>query len=445
MRRTFGIFSPRSYLPSSSKTRIRYEEKLKNLGLSQLFEQDLLEKSQKSTRIFSNARYFDKEPYLLPRLTAKTALVSVDGDDFGLFQDWTTFPKGSKNFFAKLASGSAQGLSPLERLKATKKIIASHSWVAAFGGYPQSNPKIRLKKPMQVDIFSLVGHQFENSYLHTSMFFLDPCNKMLAIKDSAFSHLYKDLPNEFEEAKKSLGDYDLNLDMSRIRVGFPLLARSESGKFYSSFFKSHAVIFLSKAYQKSILEDVGLLLAAVDHAAAKSGKPALLKATAAGMGYFAKVNGEYDISHHLYPYYLRAFQCLLMTGQFPHIAKVEFPIFSSNFEEFFDQLFIERAYGGTEVFRSARDVLEFSEKEQTQYHSCAVNCSDSNSLPGNEWNYASVESAIGNNTSLRFDQVYFMNPAILDPENHIMIAVDVDTLETQLKSKENAGGPKFTP
>ena len=408
-----------------------YKEILAASGIEKLFHPDALLKSQKSVRVFANDQYIGKDN--LPRLLTQTTSVSVAGDRDGFFQDGTSFPK-STDFFSTLKTGDHRGLSPVERLIAGKKIISSHSLVLASGGYPQDKPKFLYKKPFEVGIFSQAGAQFEMAYLHYALFGLDPFHSH--IEAPLFAHLYEGLPTAFDEAKKTLGDYDSILDIGRIRTGFPFLARSETGEFYSSLFKRNAVIFLNKAYERHIYEDTALLLAAVNESALKAGKPAFLKATAVGMGFFGKVDCQYDIHHHLFPYFLRAYYDLLSSGHFPHIAKIEFPIFSSTDEDLYRDIFTKESYGGVCVQKTSRDVLAFNDEEREAYYVCVVNPSDSNALPGNEWGYTSVESMIANNTSLRLDQVHLINPQVLNSSNHIMVRVDKTNFTTELRAPE---------
>lgn len=78
------------------------------------------------------------------------------------------------------------------------------------------------------------------------------------------------------------------------------------------------------------------------------------------------------------------------------------------------------------MYRSTRDVLEFREEEIEKYLPAAINPSDAFALTGNEWGYGSVESMIGNNSSIRFDQVHHMNPLILDPSHHVEAQINKD-------------------
>jgi hypothetical protein len=284
---------------------------------------------------------------------------------------------------------------------------------------------------LPVSIFSQAGAQFEMPYLHYSLFALD--SKNLTIKNPEFSHLHKGLPTSFDDAKKELGNYDLNHDFGRLRVGFPFLCRRKNCNFYSSLFRKNAIIFLNKAYENYVYEDVAFLLAVVNDTAKQACKLAHLKATAVGMGFFAQVDCKYDIKHHLYPYYLRAYRKLLATGNYSNIAVIEFPTFTSIFEEFYNNNMTEASYGNVKVYQSGRDVLQFTEAEAERYLLCVINPSDTNALPGNEWGYGSVESSIGNNSTLRFDQVYLTNPTMLNSANHIAVTVNIDSLKTEVK------------
>lgn len=283
----------------------------------------------------------------------------------------------------------------------------------------------------------MAGAAFENSYLHSQLFILDPYN--LKIKNDAFSHLYKNTPTEFEVAKKELGTYDLNPSMTRIRIGLPLLGRTSSGFYYPTFGKSNAVIFLTEAYFLHQLEDISLLLASINESAKEAGKPAFLKATAVGMGFFAKVDGTYGIQNILFPYYLRAYKKLLTENSYPWIAKIEFPVFDESQQFQFDVIF-DTQTGPVQVTSSHRDVLEFTEEEREKYFVCVINPSDAFAYTGNEWGYGSVEAMIGLNSSLRLDQVSHANPMLLDPNHYVGITINEDySTEFDIQS------PSITP
>lgn len=404
----------------------------------QLFESDLHNKfshehlthSKSSVQVFFNQDHFSSKettPFSLDRSLTKIPAVNVAGDSSGYFSNGSSF-SGDRDFFSRIPTGHPTLLSPEERLSSAKKIIYSYSNVFASGGYPESNPIELYKKQINVGIFSLAGATFETDYLHYRLFMMDPSNSS-AIKNNKFSHLFADVPTVFEDAKKDLDQYNAHQkahpSLTRIRTGFPFLARRANGSFHSSFSKENAIIFSSEAYFRHQLEDVSLLLTSVNAEAKKSGKPALLKATGVGMGFFAKVNGQYGIDHLLYPYYLRAYKKLLDENDYPWIAKIEFPTFGELQESQFEAILAEKT-PRIEVFQSSRDVLKFSEADLDQYFPAAINPSDAFSYTGNEWGFGSVESMMGNVSSLRFDQVHLTNPLLLDPEHHVPVKIKKD-------------------
>lgn len=435
--RFWSIFSkPIEAIVRTRSAKTVYLEKLKDSGLESRFNPENLLKSQSSVKVFGIDHYINNTPqgYSFSRLLMNTAAISVAGDRMGYFQDGTPFPK-DKMFFNTLTDGDPRGLSPNERLVAGKKIISSNSWAFARGGYPAPMLREYYKKPFQVGIYSQAGAQFEMPYLHYKLFALDPFNT--DIDNPLFAHLYEGLPKNYTEAVQLLGAEDFNLQIGRIRDGFSYISRTAQGNFFTSIYKSRAIIFLDQAYTKHLDEDVALLLTAVDKSAAESGKPAFLKATALGMGYFSQIDCLYDIKHHLYSYFLQAIKKALESRAYLHIGRIEFPIFSELFGQFYQNLLPLPNYGGVIVQQRARDLLDFTEDERDRYYVCVINPSDANALPGNEWGDGSIEAALANNTSLRFDQVHLMNPRVLDPSVHISIDVNQDLVVTRASNENN--------
>ncbi len=427
-------FFRRAVLPSVSKTPVEFFQGfLERRGLNKLFTPEQLRQSQDSTCVYFNNRYFP--PFSLLRTLKNTAAISVNGDRDGYFQNGEPFPS-EPDFFAQLKTGESLGLSPEERLAASQKIIASQSWAVAYGGYPRNNPQIRYKNPFRVGIFSMAGAQFEMPYLHYKLFALDPLQQEVDNIPS-YAHLYRDLPTHYDAAKQTLGDREVNKHLNYLSIdsslflGPTLITRTQKG-FSTAHTENNAVIFLGQAYERYIFENVALLLTAVNENAKQVGKPALLKAAAVGMGFFSRIDCRYDISHYLYPYFLRAFKYLLETGEYPNIAVVEFPIFSEILAMIYDMSMLKFEYGGVKVIRQSRDLLHFSEEEISEFYPVVLNPTDSNAFPGNEEGFDSVEAMIGNNTSLRHDQVYLMNPNLLRTENHVGVQVDIKDYTTTI-------------
>ena len=405
---------------------------LKTSGLEARFPPAERHITQGSARVFFNKQYFaptvEEVPFSLNRVLRRIPAVSVSGDRGGVFPNGLLFPD-DLTYFSRIPTTHPELLSPLERLTGAKKIVFSKSTVFASGGYPVTNPVQLYKDSLSVGIFSVAAATFENTYLHYRLFMLDPVNH--TIDNTQFAHLYANLPTSFREAQSTLGSYDVSQTLMRIRTGFPYLARSSNDNFHSSFLRTKGVIFLSEAYFRHQLEDISLLLTAVNETAKESGKPALLKATAAGMGFFAKINGTYDIQHILYPYYLRAYKKLLSEHSYPWIAKIEFPTFTEQQEEQFDGI-MDKLPGNVTVYQSSRDVLDFTEVEVENHFISVINPSDCFSYAGNEWGYSSVESMIGLNTSLRVDQIPLENPLILDPAHHVAVSVNSENFGAEI-------------
>jgi hypothetical protein len=409
------FFSPKKSVQAKAP-RQWLEDQLLSSGLAQKFTPEQQRQTQETVKVFYLQRYYSEgdvaTPFSLLRSLTKIPAINVSGDQEGLFQDGTPFPRNSRDFFSNIQTNDQNFLSVDERLHAAKKILYSHSTVFTSGGYPITNPKKVLEHPHKVGIFSLAGSSFENCYLHYPLFILDPINH--TIKNEAFAHWYTDLPTNFRQAQSLIKDHP---SLIRIPTGFSWLTRTSPNSFSSSYSDKNAVIFLKEAFFKHQLEDVSMLLTAVNNTALENGKSALLKATAVGMGFFAKINGQYDLNHILYPNYLYAFKQLLSEHSYPGIKKIEFPIFSELHKELFNMVMQDYS-GDIEVYQASRDVLEFSTEEIERLFVCSVNPSDAFAYSGNEWGNGSVEAMIGNNSSLRFDQVYWLNPLILDPKHH---------------------------
>ncbi|MCW8387516.1 type IV secretion protein Dot [Fluoribacter dumoffii] len=398
-----------------------FSRQLVNSGLKDKFAPEMLEETQSSVKVFFNEKYFDDVSEVSESLV-KVPAINVEGDREVYKQNGEQVANGSQ-FFSQIPEGHPEFLSPAKRLTGAKKIIASHSIILGCGGYPHNNPLILYKQPFKASIFSLAGATFENSYLHSKLFILDAKNP--EINANAFSHLYKNIPTTVVDAKKELGGVDLNACMSRIRLGLSLLGRTSSGFYYPTFGHSNAVIFLTQAYFRHQLEDISLLLSAINETAKEAQKPAFLKATAVGMGFFAKIDGAYSIQHLLFPYYLRAYKQLIAQNSYPWIAKIEFPVFDEMQRNLFDGIFHSEE-SPIEISRSSRDVLNVTEEERENYFICMVNPSDAFAYAGNEWGYGSVEAMIGLNSSMRLDQVFHANPRLLDPRHYIGVSIAED-------------------
>lgn len=73
------------------------------------------------------------------------------------------------------------------------------------------------------------------------------------------------------------------------------------------------------------------------------------------------------------------------------------------------------------VHAMRRSLLQFSAEELAGYTCGVVNAGDAFALPGNEYGFCSVESMLGDNTTMRRGQVYLHNPWLLDERTHVPV------------------------
>lgn len=414
-----------------------FEKTLTAVGLTDKFSPETLDQTNQSVKVFYNTLYFSKQNSQLSIIDAltKTPAINVDGDKFGYFQNGMPFPE-DPNYFANLPQNHPCLLSAEQRLSSGKKIIYSESQVFASGGFPAHNPKQLYKKDIKVGIFSMAGATFENDYLHYRLFFLDKRQTQNTVP--SFAHLYTHLPGNYEEARFMLNKNHDDPQITHVRTNLATIARQSTGRFYTSYFKSsEAIIFLSEAYFRHQLEDLSMLLTAVNETAKQMKKPAFLKATLVGMGFFAKIDRVYDIHVILSYQFLRAFNKLLQEQTYPWIEKIEFPLFNETQKELFEILFKEPTTQHIKINTMSRDVLAFNPQETESYFTCVINPSDAFSYVGNEFGYGSVEAMIGNNSSLRFNQVIHTNPNLLNPKHHVAIQVNADYSTTLVEQQQS--------
>ncbi len=173
-------------------------------------------------------------------------------------------------------------------------------------------------------------------------------------------------------------------------------------------------IFLSQAYYISAIEDITLILTAFN--SALSSNNGWLKLTAVGMGFFAKLDMRKSIADILLPLFLQAFHWVAskLSHTFSNIKVVEFPDYSGSYKPYWgDQVGSFRT-----VHTYKRDILLLTD-EDSIYKVGIVNPADVMSYKGNEPQYASGESMIGNNTDLRYNQVAVFNPYLLQSSNYV--------------------------
>ncbi len=384
-----------------------------------------------NVRVYAASAYFTPEQLkstakthagsLLRTLTKVMGIVTM-GDQLYYSQDRTISSQGKRRDLKNVADGDPELLSPQERMLARKKIIISESLAFKKGGYPRGDAT-ELAKPHAVLISTRAAPQFEMDYLEYRHFIVDPIRNAQVVSDPVFMSRYQQnqmIPSH-QAVQQLLGNENETKDWLRLKVGDQYLVRTEKG--YALSNNQHAALILNKkALLQSLKEDILLELTAQNDMLGemnqrdKMAKQGLFKATLSGLGFFAKIDNQYSITPQLMPLFFQAYADVLKTHTFSNIAVIEFPTFEPKSEEAFKAAFDNNQPKAITVQPKKRDVLDFTEEEQAKYHCAVSNPGDCFSLPGNEESYASVEAAIGNNTTLRRDQVYLTNSAVANPK-----------------------------
>lgn len=206
------------------------------------------------------------------------------------------------------------------------------------------------------------------------------------------------------------------------------------------------------AYQRSIREDMTLVLTAFSevvgkvncrHTASASSSPSsgslqrqrgYLQLPAVGLGFFANYLLQQSIANLLLPFFLAGLREAITQhpGGWPNIAIIEMCDFTS--EGSFRLLDLESgsrsdAAAAASSFAPVprvlhghrRSLLHFEHPTLSTYICGVVNAGDCFCIPGNEHGYASVESMLGENTSMRRGQSYVHNPRLLDKQRFVAV------------------------
>ena len=253
----------------------------------------------------------------------------------------------------------AKKLQPLlltydERIQSRRKIVLSSSRVYAYGGY---NSKVTLlKEPQALLILSACGAQLDVPKLDYKLF-IDP--------------------------KKSELKWNIFLESMRKDVALWLISLEN---------------YLINYNETS-----------------NSDRKAQFRVPPIGAGFFAQTSiGNFGIQ--VQAAILTAFADVLesIVDQLNQIEHIEFTYFNVENPLIVQTNVIERLH---QVFRCSftnNDICLPLSKHQANRILVVLNPSDTFSIAGNEFSYASVEAEIGNNTTLRIDQSYQHNWQILD-------------------------------
>ncbi|MBI2785088.1 MAG: hypothetical protein HYX60_01790 [Legionella longbeachae] len=375
-----------------------------------------------SIRVFYQEHLFHNnlqgnQAFSLNRAITKTAAIDLQASDSGEMQSGEPWP--GKDFFMDLKPGDDGGLSTEERIIGRKKCIASKGMIYRYGGYPMDSSINILKEPQSVFILSMPGLQFEHPQLDYKICIIDAHNQ----------------PEKHQTILSQFACHDKEAMLRYMPLrggGFSYIQRKAKGEFTSGLSMRKAIFLDREAYFNELVEDFIILFKSAENMVDKS-KKIYLKLPFRGMGYFAIIDSTYDIKNYLISIYLDALDHVLKVENFPQIAVIECAVFGEEMRQVVDlcRNKKENKINNIELFfPSNSDSLDFTGISAEQYHYCVANPSDVNSYPGNEIGYSinhptSVESAIGNNTDIRYIQNHSLNPALLDIKNWIGISTSI--------------------
>ena len=286
-----------------------------------------------------------------------------------------------------------------ERRLSRSKCIASVAKCYATGGYKSQVKPLEKSKIFNCIVISGAGPQFEASYLDYADF--------IFTKDSHSSRLaryahFGDVPSKWEDIVKAAQEQE-----GFIKIG--------PGDY----------IFHMSGYLTSMTECMHLWLSAFDQMVNQLSTTQLgyFKISAIGCGFFSDVAGAgTNIGTTLMPTLVKATETALKANSYPSIASVEFCDFSRDGAFAPTTRYIENDGREIKLIHGPRsDVLDFSEKTKNDFVVGLLNPSDCFACVGNETRYLSVESMIGDNTTIRSTQCYIWNEQALDEEKYVPI------------------------
>lgn len=299
-----------------------------------------------------------------------------------------------------------QLLDIFERRRSRMKCIASSVDLFATHGFPDGFPRrIRDVNRIRQDIVVITGSapQFCTSYLDYADLILSEADYGSRLQ--CYDRLGQ-LPRSFNEAW-AIADKE---DKLTKQTQFKILPGRR--------------LFHISGYVQTMKDCFFLWLRAFDDQVRRMShdRKGYLQIQAIGCNAFANLPewmAEYkDFAHTLMPLLIQVVEEVLDQNYFPNIIKVGFcdfsglALFSPN-KEFRGHI--------TTMPCSREDICKFDDKEHENYICGMLNPGNSFSLPGNKHGYSSVESQIGENTTLRIVQNWINNQNLVDSRYHIAV------------------------
>ena len=316
--------------------------------------------------------------------------ICTSGDSYIQTQDQKIQPslEAARKSYPDLISNN-------ERRVSRGKCIASVARCYAIGGYKTQVQPLPRSDLFDCIVVSGAGPQFEAPYLDYADFILTEKSHGSRLKRYGRFGKIPDKWKDIVEASKSCEDF--------VRIG------------------SGERVFHKAGYLVSMTECMHLWLTAFDQMIPLVSKElrGFFKISAIGCGFFSDVAGaSTNIGTMLMPILVQATEAALEAHSYPNLARIEFCDFSK------DGSFAPsgRSVNGVDTTHGPRsDVLDFSRDAKESYVVGLLNPSDCFACVGNETRYLSVESMIGDNTTIRHTQCYIWNSEVLEERNYIEV------------------------
>ena len=346
----------------------------------------------KSFRVFYLERYIDLTE--IRKLITHVPYICTAGDSFIQTQDLKVQSS------LEAARGNFPGLiENQERRLSRSKCIVSVAKCYAIGGYKSQLKPLEKSHIFECVVVSGAGPQFEAPYLDYADFIFTKQSHTSRL--SRYAH-FGDVPEKWEDIVKAA---EKGLDFIKIGSG--------------------AYIFHKAGYLTSMTECMHLWLCAFDQMVRQFRNTRLgyFKISAIGCGFFSNVaEAGINIGTTLMPILVKATEAALGSNVYPSIGCVEFCDFSGDRSFAPSTELIKNGNRDIHLIHGPRsDVLDFSKEVMKDYVLGLLNPSDCFACVGNETRYLSVESMIGDNTTIRSTQCYIWNEQALDEDKYIPV------------------------
>ncbi|MCJ1326756.1 hypothetical protein MMC10_003421 [Thelotrema lepadinum] len=342
-------------------------------------------------RVFYLQRYIERSE--IRKLVTHVPYICTAGDSFIQTQDLkiqSSLEAARKSFPGLIDSE--------ERRLSRSKCIASGAKCYAIGGY-----KSKVKPLGKTDIFDCIvisgaGPQFEAPYLDYADFIFTKRSHTSRLPK--YAH-FGDVPEKWEDIVK---------------------AAEEGSNFIKTGSGKH--MFHKTGYLTSMTECMHLWLSAFNQTIRQFGmRKGYFKISAIGCGFFSDVAGAgVNIGTTLMPILVKATEAALRANSYPAIGCVEFCDFSGDGSFAPTTGCIKNGEQEIRLIHGPRsDVLDFPKEVVKDYVLGLLDPSDCFACVGNETRYLSVESMIGDNTTIRSTQCYIWNEQALDEDKYIPV------------------------